>query len=96
MLFYFIIHANYLLYFLMAKNIRPYFDHYPDIDTSCYIDEMSVVIGDVKLARMFQFGLLPLFAVMSIRFRLVEIVMYKIIVCYMSVIKINLNQMVHL
>jgi len=50
MLFYFIIHANYLLYFLMAKNIRPYLDHYPDIDTSCYIDEMSVVIGDVKLA----------------------------------------------
>src|SRR5574343_1147732 len=50
MLFYFIIHANYLLYFLMAKNIRPYLDHYPDIDTSCYIDEMSVVIGDVILA----------------------------------------------
>ena len=34
----------------MTKNIRPYLDHHPEIDPSCYIDEMSVVIGDVKLA----------------------------------------------
>ncbi|EME4529426.1 gamma carbonic anhydrase family protein, partial [Acinetobacter baumannii] len=34
----------------MAKNIRPYLDHHPQIDPSCYIDEMSVVVGDVKLA----------------------------------------------
>ncbi|MFI7967654.1 gamma carbonic anhydrase family protein, partial [Acinetobacter baumannii] len=29
----------------MAKNIRPYLDHHPQIDPSCYIDEMSVVVG---------------------------------------------------
>ncbi|MBO1281146.1 gamma carbonic anhydrase family protein [Acinetobacter nosocomialis] len=34
----------------MTKNIRPYLDHHPQIDPSCYIDEMSVVVGDVKLA----------------------------------------------
>ena len=33
----------------MKKNIRPYLDHHPKIDTTCYIDEMSVVIGDVVL-----------------------------------------------
>ncbi len=33
-----------------GKNIRPYLDHHPQIDPSCYIDEMSVVVGDVKLA----------------------------------------------
>ena len=34
----------------MKKNIRPYLDHSPKIDATCYIDEMSVVIGDVTLA----------------------------------------------
>ena len=34
----------------MTKNIRAYLDHHPHIDSSCYVDEMSVVIGDVKLA----------------------------------------------
>jgi len=34
----------------MQKNIRPYLEHQPQIDSSCYIDDMSVVIGDVKLA----------------------------------------------
>ncbi|MGC3819167.1 gamma carbonic anhydrase family protein [Acinetobacter sp. G11] len=34
----------------MAKNIRPYLDIAPQIDDSCYVDDMSVVIGDVKLA----------------------------------------------
>jgi len=34
----------------MKKNIRPYLDHHPKIDATCYIDEMSVVIGDVTLA----------------------------------------------
>ena len=34
----------------MKKNIRPYLDHSPKIDTTCYIDEMSMVIGDVSLA----------------------------------------------
>ncbi|NAR30026.1 MULTISPECIES: gamma carbonic anhydrase family protein [Acinetobacter] len=34
----------------MTKNIRSYLDQTPDIDASCYIDDMSVVIGDVKLA----------------------------------------------
>ena len=33
----------------MKKNIRPYLDHSPKIDATCYIDEMSVVIGDVTL-----------------------------------------------
>ena len=35
---------------MMKKNIRPYLDHHPKIDATCYIDEMSVVIGDVTLA----------------------------------------------
>ncbi|MFW1786501.1 gamma carbonic anhydrase family protein, partial [Acinetobacter nosocomialis] len=34
----------------MTKNIRPYLDHHPQIDQSCYIDEMSVVVGYVYLA----------------------------------------------
>jgi len=34
----------------MAKNIRPYLDTAPQVDDSCYIDDMSVVIGDVVLA----------------------------------------------
>ena len=34
----------------MAKNIRPYLEHHPKIDATCYIDEMSVVIGEVTLA----------------------------------------------
>ncbi|GAA5183409.1 gamma carbonic anhydrase family protein [Acinetobacter kookii] len=34
----------------MAKNIRPYLDIAPQIDDSCYVDDMSVVIGDVVLA----------------------------------------------
>jgi carbonic anhydrase/acetyltransferase-like protein (isoleucine patch superfamily) len=34
----------------MKKNIRPYLDHRPKIDATCYIDELSVVIGDVSLA----------------------------------------------
>ncbi|MBU3121051.1 MULTISPECIES: gamma carbonic anhydrase family protein [Acinetobacter] len=34
----------------MKKNIRPYLEHQPKIDSSCYVDEMSVVIGDVQLA----------------------------------------------
>ncbi|MEG2560732.1 MAG: gamma carbonic anhydrase family protein, partial [Acinetobacter sp.] len=31
----------------MSKNIRSYLDHSPTIDASCYVDDMSVVIGDV-------------------------------------------------
>ena len=34
----------------MKKNIRPYLDTHPKIDSTCYIDELSVVIGDVILA----------------------------------------------
>ena len=34
----------------MKKNIRPYLEHHPKIDSTCYIDELSVVIGDVILA----------------------------------------------
>ncbi|WP_349926975.1 gamma carbonic anhydrase family protein [Acinetobacter sp. A1-4-2] len=34
----------------MAKNIRPYLNTAPQVDDSCYIDDMSVVIGDVVLA----------------------------------------------
>lgn len=34
----------------MKKNIRPYLEHHPIIDASCYIDDMSVIIGDVSLA----------------------------------------------
>ncbi|WOE32657.1 MULTISPECIES: gamma carbonic anhydrase family protein [unclassified Acinetobacter] len=35
----------------MQKNIRPYLDHYPQIETGCYIDDMAVVIGEVSLAK---------------------------------------------
>ena len=34
----------------MAKNIRPYLDQHPQINATCYIDEASVVIGEVILA----------------------------------------------
>ena len=34
----------------MKKNIRAYLDHTPKVDASCYVDELSVVIGDVHLA----------------------------------------------
>ena len=34
----------------MAKNIRPYLNSTPQLGNNCYIDEMSVVIGDVILA----------------------------------------------
>ncbi|QIO06363.1 gamma carbonic anhydrase family protein [Acinetobacter shaoyimingii] len=34
----------------MTKNIRPYLDSHPKIDATCYIDEMSLVIGEVSLA----------------------------------------------
>lgn len=34
----------------MKKNIRPYLEHHPKIDSSCYIDDLSVVIGEVILA----------------------------------------------
>ena len=34
----------------MAKNIRPYLNTTPQLGNNCYIDEMSVVIGDVILA----------------------------------------------
>ena len=34
----------------MKKNIRSYLNHYPKIDATCYIDELSVVIGEVSLA----------------------------------------------
>ena len=51
MLFYFIIPANLDHCILnMKKNIRPYLNQHPKIDATCYIDEMSVVIGEVSLA----------------------------------------------
>lgn len=31
-------------------NIRPYLEHYPQIDESCYIDPAAAVIGEVSLA----------------------------------------------
>ncbi|OTG86509.1 gamma carbonic anhydrase family protein [Acinetobacter sp. ANC 4558] len=34
----------------MKKNIRPYLDQYPQIDTTCYVDDASIVIGEVSLA----------------------------------------------
>ncbi len=34
----------------MAKNIRPYLNSTQQLGNNCYIDEMSVVIGDVILA----------------------------------------------
>jgi carbonic anhydrase/acetyltransferase-like protein (isoleucine patch superfamily) len=34
----------------MKKNIRPYLNQRPKIDATCYIDELSVVIGEVSLA----------------------------------------------
>ena len=34
----------------MSQNIRPYLNTAPQIDDSCYIDPMSVVVGDVVLA----------------------------------------------
>ena len=39
----------------MTKNIRAYLDQSPEIASSCYIDEMSVIIGDVKLAENVSF-----------------------------------------
>jgi len=34
----------------MNNNIRSYLEHAPQVDNSCYIDSMAVVIGDVHLA----------------------------------------------
>ena len=34
----------------MKNNIRPYLSHTPKIDSSCYIDESAVLIGEVCLA----------------------------------------------
>nr|WP_174506211.1 gamma carbonic anhydrase family protein [Acinetobacter sp. Marseille-Q1620] len=34
----------------MKKNIRHYLEHHPKIDSSCYVDDLSVIIGDVTLA----------------------------------------------
>jgi carbonic anhydrase/acetyltransferase-like protein (isoleucine patch superfamily) len=34
----------------MKKNIRPYLNQRPKIDATCYIDELSLVIGEVSLA----------------------------------------------
>ena len=34
----------------MSKQIRSFLEHFPSIDKSCYIDPMSVIIGDVVLA----------------------------------------------
>lgn len=34
----------------MTTNIRPFLDTKPEIDQSCYIDPMAVIIGDVVLA----------------------------------------------
>ncbi len=34
----------------MKKNIRSYLDTQPKIDSTCYIDDLSVIIGDVSLA----------------------------------------------
>ena len=34
----------------MKKNIRPYLQHHPKIDSTCYTDDLSVIIGDVVLA----------------------------------------------
>ncbi len=34
----------------MSKNIRSYLEQTPTIDSSCYVDEMSVIIGAVTLA----------------------------------------------
>ena len=80
----------------MTKNIRPYLDQKPDVDSSCYVDDMSVVIGDVKLAENVSVWPFAVIRVMSTQFSLAKIVMCKIIVCCMSVIKINQNQMAHL
>lgn len=32
-------------------NVRPYLEHFPNIDESCYIDPVSAVIGEVSLAQ---------------------------------------------
>ena len=34
----------------MSQNIRSYLDTTPEIDESCYIDPMGIVVGDVVLA----------------------------------------------
>ncbi len=34
----------------MNNNIRSYLEHTPQVDNSCYIDSMAVVIGDAHLA----------------------------------------------
>lgn len=35
----------------MPKNIRPYLNTHPQIDQTCYIDDFSVILGDVQLAK---------------------------------------------
>ena len=34
----------------MSQNIRSYLDTTPQIDASCYVDPMGIVVGDVVLA----------------------------------------------
>ena len=49
--FYFIIpNHNTNKVITMSKNIRSYLEQTPTIDSSCYVDEMSVIIGAVILA----------------------------------------------
>lgn len=81
--FYFIIRLNFILILLMAKNIRPYLEHHPQVDTTCYIDEMAVVVGDVSLAE--NVSVWP-FAVIRGDVNSIQIgktVTYKTIVCCM-------------
>ncbi|MDM1757298.1 MULTISPECIES: gamma carbonic anhydrase family protein [unclassified Acinetobacter] len=35
----------------MKKNIRAYLDQHPKIDSTCYIDDLSIIIGEVTLAK---------------------------------------------
>lgn len=71
----------------MSQNIRSYLDTTPQIDESCYIDPMGIVVGDVVLAE--NVSVWP-FAVIrgdvnSIRIGKTR--MFRIMPCCMSVIK---------
>ncbi|TCM67727.1 carbonic anhydrase/acetyltransferase-like protein (isoleucine patch superfamily) [Acinetobacter calcoaceticus] len=34
----------------MKKNVRSYLEHHPKIDSTCYIDDLAVVIGQISMA----------------------------------------------
>ena len=48
----------------MANPIRAFLDYVPSVDESCFVDETSVVIGEVSLAEDVSIWPLPYCAAM--------------------------------